>query len=225
MWRFAFVAALVALVGCTSSASYLNSEGVHAYYGGNFALARNYFQEAMIEDPADPNIYYNLASACHRVGDHEQADFYYNQCLQRDPGHARCHHALAVLYLERGRSDDAYRLAQNWVTLEPYRPEPHVELAWLQREGGDREAARLSLQRALQIDPIHSKALTQLASLYEQERPERAVALYERSLRSNRNQPEVANRLAQLRYGQPANSDPNAPRMVQQPAAAGPVMR
>ena len=225
MRRLMFVGLLLVLGGCESSASYLNSQGVNSYYGGDFALAKNYFQEAMLEDPSDPNIYYNLASSYHRIGDRQQADFFYNQCLMRDPGHARGHHALAVSFMEQGRTDEAHRLIETWVAVEPYRPEPHVELAWLQKEGGDRESARLSLQRALEIDPAHPKALTQLASLYEHDRPDRAVVLYERSLQSDRNQPQVANRLAQLRYGQPVGgSDPNAPRVVQQPAA-GPTVR
>ena len=66
------------------------------------------FQEATYDDPCDADGYYNLAATYHRIGrlEHRQADLnqaecYYNQCLDRNPNHVNCHRGLAVLLAEQ----------------------------------------------------------------------------------------------------------------------------
>jgi hypothetical protein len=86
-----------------------------------------------------------------------------------------------------------------WADTEPYLPESHIELAWLQREMGDTVGAEQSLKNALRIAPNHDIATAQLGDLYRSSgQSDRAVAMYQRSLHTNWFQPQVQSRLATL---------------------------
>ena len=185
-----------------------NSDGIGVYSLGQYSTAQTLFQEAAVRNPQNPDIYYNLAASYHRQGDLGKAEYYYNQCLDHDPGHRKCYHALAVALLEQGRHDDAISLMEGWQDEMPYSPEAAVELAWVQRQTGDLETAQAQLQHALEISPRHPEATAALGEVYElQGRNDRALAMYGRSLRSNNPQPLVAGRMAYLRA---ANAQPGA---------------
>ena len=80
------------------------------------------------------------------------------------------------------------------------------ELAWLKRELGDIPGTEQLLQSALRIKPNDYVATAQLGQLYQDtNQPDRAAAMYRRSLHARWNQPEVQSRLAQL---QRPNSSP-----------------
>ena len=84
------------------------------------------FQEATYADPNNADAYYNLAATYHRIGkvEHRQADLdqaetYYNLCLDRNDNHTDCYRGLAVLLAEQGRNDEAFRLVEGWVQRQP----------------------------------------------------------------------------------------------------------
>jgi tetratricopeptide (TPR) repeat protein len=104
-----------------------------------------------------------------------------------------------MLLNAQGRSAEAFDLLQSWNDTQPYNPESHVELAWLQRETGNLSAAENTLQQALQVDPTHPLATAHLGQLYQDAgQTDRAAALYQKSLYSNWFQPDVKSRLAAL---------------------------
>lgn len=190
--------------GCSTYDSFAaqqhNSQGVDYFNQGYYPAAESEFKEAMIRNPQQADYYYNLANAYHRQGDAAKAEFYYNESLDRNPSHKQCYHALAVLLTEQGRNQDAFALLEEWNDLMPYSAEPSVELAWLHRANGDLPAAQGQLQHALEIAPRHPQAIADLGQVYESMgRTDRAIALYDRSLSIDRNQPVVATRLANLR--------------------------
>jgi Flp pilus assembly protein TadD len=134
------------------------------------------------------------------VGNVGKAERFYNECLQRDPDNVTCHHALAMLLVRTGRGNDAVRSVDAWLTRSPNLAAAHAEDAWLWHQAGDMPRTQSRLQEALLLDPRDWRALSELASVYEeQQRPDRALALYEQSLEENPNQPDIARRLADLR--------------------------
>lgn len=211
--RFHVVAGFVLLVvvaaasGCHNVASSaLNAEGVQLYQQGNYQQASDRFQRAIAEDPSSPGGYYNLAASLHKTGtlynrpnDLRQAEQLYNQCLQRDPNYVECYRGLAVLLTDTGRSEQAYRLLENWAASNPQSPEPKIELARLHEEFGQPEQAKARLVEALAGDPHNARALTALGRLRDQEGDHaQALANYQRSLQLNRFQPQVAARVTTL---------------------------
>src|SRR5438132_1346568 len=62
------------------------------------------------------------------------------------------------------------------------------------------DAAQARLRQALELDPHNVRALVELGLVFEDlAMPDRAVVLYERALQQDPHQPEVAQRLNQLR--------------------------
>lgn len=215
------VTALV--TGCGGFASQgLNAEGVRLFEQAQYQQAIRQFQQAIYNDPNNADGYYNLAAAYHRLGtlnqnriDLEQAENYYNQCLDRAPDHRECYRGLAVLLVEQQRAEEAFRLLEGWADRRSASPEPRIELARLYQEFGDREAAKAHLVDAVALAPNNARALAALGNLREQMGEHaQALANYRRSLMHDRFQPEVAARIASLQSSTaraPSTTAPTAP--------------
>jgi tetratricopeptide (TPR) repeat protein len=195
-----------ALGGCQLISQGHNAEGVRMYQQAYYEGALQQFQRALDADPANPDSYYNLGATHHQLAklhkrdaDYAQAESYYNQCIDKSPNHEECYRGLAVLLVDRGHADQAQQLLTLWSQRSPNLPGPRIELARLNEELGDKAAAQRELIEAVTIDPHNPRALTALGRLREQSGDTgQALTNYQRSLQFNRNQPEVAARVAAL---------------------------
>ena len=185
-------------VGCHTMGGYAaNSSGMGYYDQGNYTAAATEFQQAMLANPSNPDYVANYAKVRMKLGDAHGAEQLYRQALRIAPSHQPAYHGLAETMIAEGRSEQAASLLTTWAATQPYVPESHIELAWIQREMGQTDAAAQSLQKALQLNPNHSTALAHLGQYYEESgHPDQAVAIYQRSLQSDWNQPEVHSRMA-----------------------------
>jgi tetratricopeptide (TPR) repeat protein len=195
-------------------------QGARLYEKGQYYPAMEKFQQAMASNPADANAYYNLASTMHQLGLAnkdpnmlKQAETTYNQCLDRNPNHADCHRALAVLLVQTDRTDRAFALLKNWAVRSPQNADARVELARLYEEFGDSKTAELQLQQALQMDPTDKRAWTAMAYLRESKGDvQQALANYQRAYALDGYNPTIANRMAALNSATPgATGVPAAP--------------
>jgi Tfp pilus assembly protein PilF len=193
---------LLGLSGCNSSSAWTRNQlGKRSYDGGDYTAARRSFEQALMNDPWNPNYAFNVAAAMQRQGDHIAAERMYQHALTLNPSHQPSYHALAGMLHQNGRTDEAQELLSAWVDTQPYMAESHVEMAWMQQEMGDYAAAEASLQQALQRNPRHARAMAQLGQVYQQTgRQANAAALYNRSLAYNRMQPQVAAQLNGMGY-------------------------
>ena len=161
MEGFALAAILLGLTGCGGfDAQGRNSEGVRLFQQSRYQEAAKQFQEATYADPNNADAYYNLAATYHRIGkvehrqtDLDQAETYYNLCLDRNADHTDCYRGLAVLLAEQGRNEEAFRLIEGWVQRQPGSADAKIELARLNDEFGNREAAKEHLIEALAVEP------------------------------------------------------------------------
>ena len=223
---------LGACAGCQYASHGQNAEGVRLYQQAYYQGALQRFQQAIQTDPQNADGYYNLAATYHQLGklhkkpnDVTQAESYYHQCLDRNPNHQDCHRALAVLLVEQNRSQDAFRLLEGWAGRNPSSSAPKIELARLFDEQGQKDAAKQHLIDAIAIDPNNSKALAALGKIREDTGDaQQALANYQRSLTLNRNQPQVAARVASLQGAAapgPLVTPPGGTRTVTAPTTPG----
>ena len=227
----------LACAGCGGLARNDNAEGVRLYQQGNYLGAVDRFQQALAHEPGNPDCFYNLGATYHqqakvfaRPADAATAEQYYHLCLARNPAHAECQRALAVLLVEQNRDAEAVAGLEAWARAQPGNPDPHVELARLAEEHGDLREAENQLIDALAIAPGDPRTLVALGALRERAGDHgQALTNYSRALAADPAQPVVAARVATMQSAAgggtrtatlppPAVSQPMPPAP---PAAAG----
>lgn len=177
-----------------------NEDGLYLYQRGDYRSASESFQAALALQPEDVGLLYNTGQCFDHLNQAARAEYFYQACLRAAPNHAPCRHALAALWVREGRWHDAVQMVEDWLAREPKLAAAHAEDGWLWHQAGDLPRAQARLQQALQLDPHDRRALAELALVYEaMQRPDRAAALYERSLDLDPNQPDLTRRLNHLR--------------------------
>lgn len=204
MRRFRWTALVLLVGGCaplaTERVRSWNADGLYLFRKRDYLHARDSFQAALEVAPEDVSIRFNLAQSWERLGKLPEAEKAYQGCLQRDPNNSDCRHALCVLLIRQGRRDDAAKMVEEWLAREPARGDAYALDGWLWHQAGDLPRAQSRLQQALQFEPNNPRALTELALVYESlAHPERALALYERSLDIQPDQSEVVDRVNRLK--------------------------
>jgi tetratricopeptide (TPR) repeat protein len=173
-----------------------NQDGVFLFQRGDYVGARDCFNAALVRQPNDPNLVYNVGECYDRLGDNARAECLYRECLTRDSKHAACRHALIDLLTRTGRQTEAVTLIDTWLREQPVTADAYTEQGWYLHHTGDLPRAQASLHRALEIDPHNRRALTELALVYEAlNRPDRSLVLYERILERDPNQLDISNRV------------------------------
>ena len=202
----AMVAALAAS-GCRAVSTGRNVDGVRHFQQGQYPVAIQRFDSALSIDRNNPDSFYNKAAVYHATGiktrdqnQLTQAESLYNQCLDLNPNHVDCHRGLAVLLTETGRVNEAFVFLQRWVTTSPQNAEARVELARLYEEYGDPRSAEQYLNEALALDSRNWRAHAALGRQKEQQGDlSQALQNYERAYSLNRFQPQLPQRIADLR--------------------------
>ena len=189
------------LVGCDATQQervrFFNEDGIHQFAQGNYREAADSFEQALILNPDDPVLIFNLGQACDRAGKIDQAESYYVECLKRNATMADARQAYANLLARTGRKDNAHRLIENWSNQDGNQADALVLQAWKLRQEQRYPEAYEKLQTSLQQEPHNPRALTELGILYEKMNfPERSLVLYERVLAQNPNLFEVRERVS-----------------------------
>ncbi len=226
-WVWTIVGAvLLAACGCSATSGVVyNNSGKGYYQRGQFALARDEFNRAVIDDPANPDYRHNLALAMIKTGDPAGAEQVLRQNLnQVSAMHQPSYHTLSRLLVEQQRQGEAKQLVQSWSDTQPYLAQSHIELASINRELGNPVGAEQNLRQALQIDPHNSSALANLGQLYEDRgQANQAATMYQRSLASRWAQPQVQSRLMSLNTRGGASRSMSRSALMQNPVYVQPT--
>jgi TolB-like protein/Flp pilus assembly protein TadD len=99
-------------------------------------------------DPFSAVTVANYGWQCHLSGEVDCAIQQYRRALEVQPGYARAHQRLSLVFAQQGKLDDALREIQSAVELAPERPDFIADMAYIQALRGDRAAALVTLERA-----------------------------------------------------------------------------
>jgi tetratricopeptide (TPR) repeat protein len=177
-----------------------NREGTILYRQGDYQSAREHYEQASELKPDDSNLLYNIGQCYERQGDWPKAESFYRKCLEKEPEHEDVRFALAQVLDRTGRRGEAAQLANDWLASHSHKAAPYALDGWRLRQDRAFPQAQGRLMQALAIDPHCSRALVELGILYEQlGEPERALVLYQRALEHNPRQPDLIDRLNELK--------------------------
>jgi type IV pilus biogenesis/stability protein PilW len=98
------------MLGCSSSqvspeadAAYHNKMGMAYLNEGKVQLAYVEFQKAMIKDPDNKDVFYNLGLASIQLEDYENAKKYFLRTVSLAPDYPDAHNNLGVTYMQLGQ--------------------------------------------------------------------------------------------------------------------------
>ncbi|MEI8012596.1 MAG: tetratricopeptide repeat protein [Candidatus Omnitrophota bacterium] len=100
------------VLGIPRASIYLNNLGIDAHVQGRYKDAAQYFKMAIYLSPASSESHFNLAGLYADMKDKEAAVAEYEKLIAIDPQYLPAYHALAVIYIDSNRFDEAMRIAQ-----------------------------------------------------------------------------------------------------------------
>jgi predicted TPR repeat methyltransferase len=127
----------------------------------------------------------------------------YRRILEVAPDHAEAVHYSGVLAHQEGRSEEALRLIERSLELQPGRADWHSNLAIVLRDRLELNAGIAACQRAIALDPVHANAHNNLGVLLKaQGQVVDAEAAYRAAIRANPNHSDAYTNLGILLNGQ-----------------------
>jgi len=136
-------AAVIALAGANPLVA------LHALAAGAFGSAEGWSEVGVRTCPL---LLAGLAGE--RLGDPDGAELFYRKVIEVEPGLAQAHKSLGDVAHARGAHDEALRLYQRAVELEPeLGDEVYTRIGTLHYRARNREAAVRAWSRALEMNP------------------------------------------------------------------------
>jgi Tfp pilus assembly protein PilF len=141
----------------------------------------------------------SLGLAQHERGELAQAEQTFRQILEHEPRNAAALHALAMVGLQLGHTDEALELLDRAIAIEPTSAVFHGHLGAVLLAMGRFEPARAELERSVQCDPAHAEAHYNLGiALYNLGRVDESVASYRRCVQLQSNNASAHNNLGDV---------------------------
>lgn len=123
----------------------------------------------------------------------------YTKLLQGDPDNPLRHDAVASLYLDSGRLDEAIGHYRASLRLNPDSAPTHYNLAFVLSASGMRDEAIAQLEDAVRLDPGYGQAHNNLGALLQLAgRPDQALEHYQRAVALRPDNVEARANLGQL---------------------------
>jgi tetratricopeptide (TPR) repeat protein len=123
----------------------------------------------------------------------------YKKLLDADPTNPLRHDAVATLYLEERRLDDAIAHFERSLTLNPESPAAHYNLGYTLALRGRRDEAVTHFRDALRLDPDYAQAHNNLAAMLQLAgRTDEALEHYRRAVTLRPDNVEARGNFAQL---------------------------
>jgi Tfp pilus assembly protein PilF len=167
---------------------------------GEFAKAAREFENALLMDPTNIELFNSLGIAHLYAKDYTNARKAFENALNMDPNRAETNNNLGLYHDRTGQPKQAEEYFRRALEIEPDLIEACNNLGFLKANQQDYDTALHYFQRALEIDPAFTQALNNLGILYHVlEQPQKARDQWQRSIEINPNQPKIADYLLLLK--------------------------
>jgi len=166
------------------NAELLNHRGVLAARLGDAATAEAAYRRAMVLQPGDPYIPYNLGNLLKAQKRWQQAEVLYRRTLALKPDYAEAWSNLGELLRAQQRLQEAEAAYRRAIAAGPGYAIAHSNLGNVLQEQNRNEEAEAAYRRAIEVNPRYARALCNLGVLLKsQQRVAEAEAAYLAALR------------------------------------------
>jgi tetratricopeptide (TPR) repeat protein len=176
-----------------------NNLGILAGRKGNYDLAIENFQRALLIDPKHSIALQNLGSAYRQKKDWPQAQSALERALTLDPDDPEANYNLGMVYAQQNDTERAYAYLQKAIVRRPSYPEALNNLGILYlRTDRTREAIQ-SFEQSIRVAPGYDQAYLNLARVYSIEGDrEKAKSVLHELLEQSPDHPQAKEALKEL---------------------------
>jgi len=147
------------------------------------AEAAALYREFLVQQPDQPQAYFNLGAICQASGDLDEAIALYRQILKQEPENFQALYFLASALVNQGYREEAIVTYQQAISVGPTHAAAHYNLGILHYHQGEQAKAMACYQAALQLDPGHAASLYNLGIIhFERQEYDQAAVSYEQAL-------------------------------------------
>lgn len=139
----------------------LYNKGLNYLDKGRLSDAAKAFQDSILLDPTDPDVFNNLGVVLFRLNHIDASIISFNQAIEMDEEYARYFNNAGVGYYHRGVFDKAYELLLEAIKLDDTYIPAYLNLSLLCKEKLDVASSINYYQRALQLSkPVYKGSKT-----------------------------------------------------------------
>jgi tetratricopeptide (TPR) repeat protein len=164
------------------SASFLNSSGIALTEANRPDEAIPFFLEALVIEPVNPLLWFNLGVAQQRTGNYEEAIGSFHRALSIDDNIAEVWVSLGLIAYEMQNTELAENCYLSALERDCADPKTWNNLGVLYFTDGNYEEARLSFEKAVSLMPHYPEALVNLRDVCRELGDFKAAAEFERAL-------------------------------------------
>lgn len=161
----------------------LNDSGIMLTEANRPSDAIPLFRKALILEPENPLLWFNLGIAQHKSGDYDDAEESLERCRAIDDDCSEAWEALALLHYEREHYDEAEFFYSGAMERNAASSRGWNNFGVLYFAEGSHNEARDCFERAVTLDPYYWDALFNLRDVCRELGDERASAEFDRRLR------------------------------------------
>lgn len=137
--------------------------GLHHHRAGDLAMARECYEQALLQSPEHPDALHLLGVTELQRGNHDAAIAHLADAVRLQPESPEFHNNLAAAYRGAGRLAEAAEGYRHAISISPRYADAHNNLGNVLREQGHLEAAQDCYRRALELNPESTAARENLA--------------------------------------------------------------
>jgi len=144
------------------SATELLKAAIQHHQAGQLLEAERLYQDALVQQPNQPQVLYLLGLANHQRGNLDAAVHWYGRAIALQPDYTDAHNNLGALMVQQGHLQQATVHYQAALQTNPNNPRVHTNLGVILQQLGQIDGAISHYQTAIDLEPNLAAAHTNL---------------------------------------------------------------